>query len=604
MPVVTVAKALFLSLLEETYTDDEFSQVCFGLGVELDETIENEAGETIEYKIEVGANRYDLLCIEGLARAFRYFLGKDKDLPIYKTIQPATPQKMVINESVLSVRPVVVCAVLRGIKFTPESYDSFIALQEKLHHNICRRRTLASIGTHDLDTVEGPFSYEAIPPSEFKFIPLRQTTEVDGNGMVELLEKDEHLKDFLYMVKDKPAFPVILDAKRRILSVPPIINGEHSKISLNTKNVFIEVTGTDKTKAGIVLDMVCTMFSEYCDEKFVVEQVEVVGNDSSFTPDWSVERTVTVELDYLSRGIGLPVEKESVVEYLHKMQLPSKLSEDQKSVVVSIPPIRSDILHACDILEDVAIGYGFERILNQAVTPKTVCRGAQQPVEKLSATLSKELALAGWTEILTFSLCSRADNYDKLLKPFDDQGVLVSNACGEDFQMLRTSLYSGLLKTVHHSQNIPLPINLFEISDICLRSNDVDVGAKNQRCLCALRVDTSSGFEKLHGLLDRVMILNRVLHFLDYEKWKKYYDATVAEGKKIEGLFYDKYYRIVPDQDEVYLPGTCGSLILYNATTKEEQNLGKIGIVHPQVLGNFKIPNPVCAFHINIEPFL
>jgi phenylalanyl-tRNA synthetase beta chain len=89
----------------------------------------------------------------------------------------------------------------------------------------------------------------------------------------------------------------------------------------------------------------------------------------------------------------------------------------------------------------------------------------------------------------------------------DDQGVLVSNPCGEDFQMLRTSLYPGLLKTVYHSQNVwknpidspnfkvALPINLFEISDICLRSTEVDVGAKNQRCLCALRVDTSSGFE-------------------------------------------------------------------------------------------------------------
>lgn len=92
---------------------------------------------------------------------------------------------------------------------------------------------------------------------------------------------------------------------------------------------------------------------------------------------------MSVELDYLTRGIGLPVEKESVVGYLHRMQLPSTLSEDGKSVVVSIPPIRSDILHACDILEDVAIGYGFSQILDQAVTPHTVCRGAQQPVEKL-----------------------------------------------------------------------------------------------------------------------------------------------------------------------------------------------------------------------------
>lgn len=147
--------------------------------------------------------------------------------------------------------------------------------------------------------------------------------------------------------------------------------------------------------------MVCTMFSVYCEDKFVVEQVEIEGTSGEYdydrffnlpgtsaTPDWSVEREVSVEIDYLTRGIGLPVEKENVVKYLHRMQLPSCLSADEKSVIVSIPPLRSDILHACDILEDVAIGYGFDRILAAAETPRTVCRGAQQPIEKLRFVLS------------------------------------------------------------------------------------------------------------------------------------------------------------------------------------------------------------------------
>lgn len=47
--------------------------------------------------------------------------------------------------------------------------------------------------------------------------------------------------------------------------MPPIINSEHSKITLNTRNVFIDVTATDETKLNIVLNMVSTMFSEYCE---------------------------------------------------------------------------------------------------------------------------------------------------------------------------------------------------------------------------------------------------------------------------------------------------------------------------------------------------
>jgi len=77
-----------------------------------------------------------------------------------------------VKESTQSIRPFVVGAVLRGITFTPTTYKSFIDLQEHLHRNICRRRTLVAIGTHDLNTLTPPFYYHADPPSDIKFVPL------------------------------------------------------------------------------------------------------------------------------------------------------------------------------------------------------------------------------------------------------------------------------------------------------------------------------------------------------------------------------------------------------------------------------------------------
>jgi len=84
-----------------------------------------------------------------------------------------------------SIRPFVVAAVLRDITFTEQSYQSFIDLQEKLHQNVCRKRTLVAIGTHDLDTLEGPFTYEALRPEDIKFKPLNQATEMTGPELME-----------------------------------------------------------------------------------------------------------------------------------------------------------------------------------------------------------------------------------------------------------------------------------------------------------------------------------------------------------------------------------------------------------------------------------
>ena len=174
-------------------------------------------------------------------------------------------------------------AVLRGVSFNKARYNSFIDLQDKLHQNLARKRTLASVGTHDLDTIQGPFRYMARPPQDIKFVPLNQTKEYTAAQLMELYATDSHLKPYLPIIKDSPVYPVIYDAKDVVLSLPPIINGEHSKITLNTKNIFFEVTATDLTKASIVLDTLVTMFSQYCDKPFTVEPVQtVLPGTSSF----------------------------------------------------------------------------------------------------------------------------------------------------------------------------------------------------------------------------------------------------------------------------------------------------------------------------------
>jgi len=145
-----------------------------------------------------------------------------------------------------------------------------------LHHNVCRERALVSMGTHDLDKCEGPFTYECVDPKTLDFVPLNQTESVDGHGMMTMLETHQQLKAYLPLIRGEKTYPVMLDKNRDVMSLPPIINSEKTKISLDTKNVFIDVTATDYTKCHLVCNTLVAMFSGYCAKPFTYEPVNVV----------------------------------------------------------------------------------------------------------------------------------------------------------------------------------------------------------------------------------------------------------------------------------------------------------------------------------------
>ena len=308
------------------------------------------------------------------------------------------------------MRPVFVSAVLRGIKFTPESYASFIDLQDKLHHNLGRRRTLVSIGTHDLDTIEGPFLYDALPPEEIKFIALRQTKETDANELFDILREDIHLKPYLELIEDKPRYPVILDKNGVVLSLPPIINSEHSKITLDTKNVFIDMTATDYTKALMFLNVVVTSFSLYSEDKFTIEQVEITKPDGVKEVTPRIEnQSVEAQLSYLNRMVGLNLSKEEIVGYLDKMGLDFLGDAEREGwIKLGIPMFRSDIMHQCDVAEDLGISYGYDNIV--PVMPPVSTTGLQFGLNKMSERVRVEMVSAGYKECLNFALCSFDEN--------------------------------------------------------------------------------------------------------------------------------------------------------------------------------------------------
>mmetsp|Transcript_24182 Transcript_24182/g.60799 ORF Transcript_24182/g.60799 Transcript_24182/m.60799 type:complete len:593 (+) Transcript_24182:1407-3185(+) len=585
MPTVAVSRDGLMEALGQQMTDTEFEDLCFEFGIELDDITSEalmqrkekgdkdakiEANDQVVYKIDITANRYDLLCLEGLALALNVFRQKCS-VPNFRSIKPSNPHVMTVSPACAQIRPFVVGCVLRGIKFDSARYNSFIELQDKLHENICRRRTLVAIGTHDLDTIEGPFSYEALSPKDISFAPLNNETVMTAEELMEHYDKDQKLKHYLHIIRDSPVYPVIYDAKRRVLSLPPIINSNHSKISLDTRNVLIECTATDLTRAKIVLDTMVSMFSGYCADPFTCEDLQIKGPDGSLTHTPDIRPVVvSASVDAINRTVGVKLSPETQISLLSKMQLTATLNASSNELLVSVPPTRHDILQSCDIAEDVAIAYGYNNIPRTVAKTNTV--GKQQPMNKMSDLLRGEVAQAGFNEILTFGLCSHAEAFSKLRRADDGKtAIVLSNPKTADFEICRPALLPGMLKTMGNAQKMPKPIKLFEITDVVLKDPTSDVGACNRRHLIAMYGGNTSGFEVVHGLLDHVMTLN-----------------GIAMDEK-EGYFLKEA------QDGAFFDGRCANVLVRGEV------VGVTGMLHPETLEAFDIPFPCSCVEIRMD---
>ncbi|MCJ1244197.1 phenylalanine--tRNA ligase subunit beta [Trapelia coarctata] len=586
MPTIAVDKAALFKALGRDYTTDEFDELCFEFGIELDEDtstsdrpVVNGKQEPAQLKIEIPANRYDMLCIEGISLMLNIFNGKTPS-PNYRLVPNADGKlhTITIAQETMQIRPYVSGAILRNIKFTQARYESFIALQDKLHQNLARQRTLVAIGTHDLDTLKGPFTYEALPPEEIEFIPLNQTKKMNAVEMMKFYEKnDKHLSRYLPIIRDSPVYPVILDSNRTVCSMPPIINSEHSKISTDTRNVFVDVTATDRTKLEIVLNIIVTMFSQYTDEPFTVEPVGIISKhngESRQVPNLTPRET-EVDVNYINDCCGLSLSAEEICKLLKRMAYSASPSKASKNLIdVSIPPTRADVLHQCDIMEDVAIAYGFND-LPRSFPSKSGTVAQPLMINKLSDIVRQEAAMAGWSEVMPLILCSHDENFAWLNRKDDGEtAVKLANPKTAEYQVVRTSLLPGLLKTVRENKHHSVPIKIFEVSDVAFKDLSLERKSRNERHFAAAWYGKTSGFEVVHGLMDRIMLMLKSVFI------------TSEEGLESDGVGSSSYW-IEEVDDPTFFEGH--SATIHMKIGGKEKVIGIFGILHPTVLDNYEL---------------
>ncbi|KAI7578583.1 hypothetical protein D0864_16782 [Hortaea werneckii] len=373
--------------------------------------------------------------------------------------------------------------------------------------------------------------------------------------------------------------------------MPPIINSDHSKIKLSTRNVFIDITATDKTKLEIVNHILVAMFSQYCEEPFTIEPVKIVSEhngESREAPDLT-PRSTQASASFINSVCGLDLSRENISDLLKKMCYHSRPSPtDSDHLDVDIPITRADILHQADIMEDAAIAYGFNNL--PRYFPAThAAVAAALPVNKLADILRFEAAMAGWAEVMPLILCSHDENYGWLNHADDNRAVRLQNPKTLEYQIVRTSLIPGLLKTVRENRRHAVPMKVFEVSDVCYKDLSVERRSRNERHFAACWYGKSAGFEQVHGLLDRVMTMLKAA-FITREEG--------VEGKGVQGYWIEEV------DDPTYLPGHAAAIYLKLGGDRDAKKIGQFGILHPTVLKNFELPFPASVLEMDVEVFL
>ncbi len=506
--------------------------------------IERVEEESID--IEFFPDRPDLYSVEGVARAMRGFLDIEKGLCEYE-VTPSDVE-ITLDEEIADIRPVLGCAVVRGVSFDENSIKSLMDLQEDLHWGLGRDRKKVSIGVHDMANIEAPFRYVAADP-DFEFIPLDFTEPM---SMRDMLEKHPKGVGFAHLVEGFDKYPLILDANDNVLSFPPIINGNLTRVEESTTELFIDVTGLADA-VYTALNIVVTSLAERGGK---VESVKIMMPDGStkITPDLTprVHKITRSEVDSL---LGIDLSMDEIVTQLEKMRFGIR-KIDGETLEVEIASYRADILNIDDIIEDIAIGYGYDNI--QPDFPKSSTVGKAHEIS-LARTAMREIMVGlGYSEVMPFTLTSEKVHFEWMCRDKTDDFTNVLHPISEDQNMLRTTILPNLMEILSLNQHRELPQRIFEVGEVVVNNS-------NRRHLAAVSIHPQANFTEVRELVDAVM-----------------------RERMVE-------YEVVESQDAAFLEGRRADILV------DGEKIGVMGEFYPEVVTNFGLGQPVVGFEIDIK---
>jgi len=548
MPVITLDQNRFSELIGKKVEIEEMTKWLPWLGLDIEEV-----GPSY-VKVEYNPNRIDFCSQAGIARAFCGIMEWETSLATYEVHQGN--MILIVDPSVSKVRPYVLGAVVRNIKLDDDAVKELMEIQEDLHWGIGRDRRKASIGVHNLDAVKPPFTYKAVLPDAMSFVPLAREEKMT---LREILEKHDKGMAYRHLVDWSLVYPIIVDTNGDVLSFPPVINGELTRVSSHTRNLFIDITGPEFSPVGKCLNVLTTALK---DMGGTLENIQVRYPDRTLlTPDLSAQK-MHLRVRYANRLLGLKLTEEEAVTCLLKCRLGAKPSRPN-ILEVLVPPYRIDILHEIDLVEDVAIGYGYYRL--EPTLPRAVSTGKSHRASVLSGCVRQVMIGLGFSEVMNFILANEEIQYDRMrLEP---EGVIkLANPASAEYSIVRGSLLPSLMRNLSENKHESYPQRMFEVSDILKIDDQAETRTRRRLHAAAVTSHPSANFTEIRSCAEAL------LHSLGVT------DFTVKVASSPS-----------------FLEGRVASI------QRNGKEIGTVGEVHPEVLNNFELENPTGAFEIDLE---
>jgi phenylalanyl-tRNA synthetase beta chain len=559
MPTIDIKKKDLDSLIGKKLPINAIEKYLMLAKAELKEYL----ADTDDLKVELSdSNRPDLWSAEGIARQIRIAIsGKAESYPFFNHGKKAA-REIRVARALKTVRPFIAACTASGVRMNEDVLTQMIQSQDKLAEIFGRKRTTVSIGIYELDRIVFPVEYKLVDPSSISFTPLGME---DKLTLAEILER--HPKGIAYgnIVKPFPQYPVLNDSMGRVLSFPPIINSrEIGEVKPQTKNVLIEVTGTDMRMTVLTLNILAASFYDRGAE---IEPIKVIypyetefGKQVVFPVDTAGK--FKVPLTTFSVGLGEDVVLADVKKRLEAYG--HGVTAVRGAVTVTVAPYRDDIMHPMDLVEDYAISRGYDSF--EPVMPQQSTVGALSPLELLSDTVRGHLVGSGYQEIMSNILCSHAELEDAMQE--GEKLVEVDNVMSLAYSVLRNRVIPSLLTTETASSKAFYPHRIFEVGEVAVFDESLNMGSRTDLNLGALISHPSANFSEMQSTLDVL------LYYLGLE------------------------YTLEPSQHALFIPGRCGKI------TSTGTELGFIGEVRPEVLEHRQITMPCAAFEIVLDRVL
>jgi len=519
--------------------------------------------DTGELRIELqDSNRPDLWCCEGIARQIR--VKRQGSLAKYDFLRtpPKPAKRLDVTPGLEGIRPYIAACAATGYRVTQEGLAQLIQTQEKLAEMFGRKRRTVSIGLYRLTAIEFPIIYDLVKPDEATFTPLGMDTVMTLGEMLLV-----HPKGLEYggVLAGLNRLPFLRDAKNQALSFPPIINSrEVGEVLVGDDALFVEVTGTDLSMVVLTLNIFA---ANLADRGAKIEPIEVrypyktaLGKAVITPQDLGKSRKLPVST--IEQALGQDLDAHDVGNSLTAYGY--AVTTSGKSLRVMPPFYRQDLMHAMDIVEDVAISRGYSDF--SPVMPSQFTVGGLSRIEEFSDRIRTLMVGMGFQEIISNILGSPQDLCDAMRLEGTEWGKLVEvdNVMSQNFSALRQWMLPSLLRVETASNRAFYPHRLFEAGEVARPDPTQSVGSRTVTLLGGMIAHADAHFSEAHSCLDT--------------------------------LFYyvNQTYGLEPIQHPSFLAGRVGGIV------SGGRQVGVIGELHPEVLERWQIAVPAVAFEIDL----